>query len=79
MEHTTPEHLHNDNVVFHVHGVTKIYPMGEVEVRALRGVDLSRTLSLLGQARPEWLVLAAVIAWFFVVGACRRKAGGPAA
>ena len=27
----------------------------------------------------EWLVLAAVIAWFFVVGACRRKAGGPAA
>jgi putative ABC transport system ATP-binding protein len=29
-----------DDVVFHVHGVTKIYPMGEVEVRALRGVDL---------------------------------------
>jgi len=27
----------------------------------------------------EWLVLVAVIAWFFVVGACRRKAGGPAA
>ena len=26
----------------------------------------------------EWLVLVAVIAWFFVVGACRRKAGGPA-
>ena len=27
-------------VVFHVHGVTKIYQMGEVEVHALRGVDL---------------------------------------
>jgi putative ABC transport system ATP-binding protein len=27
-------------VVFHVHGVTKIYRMGEVEVRALQGVDL---------------------------------------
>jgi putative ABC transport system ATP-binding protein len=30
----------NDNVVFHVHGVTKIYQMGEVQVRALRGIDL---------------------------------------
>jgi putative ABC transport system ATP-binding protein len=29
-----------DNVVFHVHGVTKIYQMGEVQVRALRGIDL---------------------------------------
>ncbi|MBI5040652.1 MAG: ABC transporter ATP-binding protein [Gammaproteobacteria bacterium] len=28
------------NVVFHVHGVTKVYPMGEVEVQALRGVDM---------------------------------------
>ncbi|MBI5460851.1 MAG: ABC transporter ATP-binding protein [Gammaproteobacteria bacterium] len=28
------------DVVFHVHGVTKIYPMGEVEVQALRGVDM---------------------------------------
>jgi putative ABC transport system ATP-binding protein len=28
------------NVVFHVHGVTKIYQMGEVQVHALRGVDL---------------------------------------
>ena len=27
-------------VVFHVHGVTKIYQMGEVQVPALRGVDL---------------------------------------
>jgi len=26
--------------VFHIHGVTKIYRMGEVEVNALRGVDL---------------------------------------
>jgi putative ABC transport system ATP-binding protein len=28
------------DVVFHVHGVTKIYQMGEVQVHALRGVDL---------------------------------------
>jgi putative ABC transport system ATP-binding protein len=28
------------NVVFHVHGVTKVYQMGEVQVRALRGIDL---------------------------------------
>ncbi len=27
-------------VVFHVHGVTKVYQMGEVSVHALRGVDL---------------------------------------
>lgn len=27
-------------VVFHVHGLTKIYQMGEVQVHALRGVDL---------------------------------------
>jgi putative ABC transport system ATP-binding protein len=28
------------DVVFHVHGITKVYQMGEVEVHALRGVDL---------------------------------------
>jgi putative ABC transport system ATP-binding protein len=28
------------DVVFHVHGVTKVYQMGEVQVHALRGVDL---------------------------------------
>jgi putative ABC transport system ATP-binding protein len=30
----------NSSVVFHVHGVTKVYQMGEVQVSALRGVDL---------------------------------------
>jgi len=29
-----------DGVVFHVHGVTKVYQMGEIQVHALRGVDL---------------------------------------
>jgi putative ABC transport system ATP-binding protein len=36
-------HLHaalSEGVVFHVHGVTKVYQMGEVQVHALRGVDL---------------------------------------
>jgi putative ABC transport system ATP-binding protein len=28
------------NAVFHVHGLTKVYHMGEVDVHALRGVDL---------------------------------------
>lgn len=30
----------SENMVFHVHGVTKDYQMGEVQVHALRGVDL---------------------------------------
>jgi len=30
----------NPKAVFHIHGVTKIYQVGEVEVRALNGVDL---------------------------------------
>jgi putative ABC transport system ATP-binding protein len=34
------KHTGNDNVMFHVHGVTKVYQMGEVQVHALRGVDL---------------------------------------
>ncbi|GAB4299609.1 MAG: ABC transporter ATP-binding protein [Thiohalomonadaceae bacterium] len=34
---TTP---HSTPVVFEAHGVTKTYQMGEVEVQALRGVDL---------------------------------------
>lgn len=29
-----------EGVVFHVHGVTKVYQMGEVAVHALRGIDL---------------------------------------
>jgi len=41
---TTTENKNHDlldqGVVFHVHGVTKIYQMGEVQVHALRGVDL---------------------------------------
>jgi putative ABC transport system ATP-binding protein len=30
----------NGNAVFHVRGVTKVYHIGEVEVQALRGIDL---------------------------------------
>ena len=30
----------SEDTVFHVHGVTKVYQMGEVQVHALRGVDL---------------------------------------
>ena len=30
----------DEEVVFHAHGVTKVYQMGEVAVHALRGVDL---------------------------------------
>ena len=29
-----------ERAVFHVHGVTKVYQMGEVQVHALRGIDL---------------------------------------
>ena len=39
----TPQSQHEplaEGVVFHVHGVTKVYQMGEVAVQALRGVDL---------------------------------------
>ncbi|WP_455220852.1 ABC transporter ATP-binding protein [Kaarinaea lacus] len=35
--HSPPE---DAKVVFHAHGITKIYQMGEVQVHALRGVDL---------------------------------------
>lgn len=34
------DHGLNKDVVFHVHGVTKTYQMGEVQVHALRGIDL---------------------------------------
>lgn len=37
---TPPNRPAEDNPVFRVRGVTKVYPMGEVEVQALRGVDL---------------------------------------
>ena len=29
-----------EGTVFHVHGITKVYQMGEVQVHALRGIDL---------------------------------------
>jgi len=35
--HSPPE---AENVVFHAHGITKVYQMGEVQVHALRGIDL---------------------------------------
>jgi putative ABC transport system ATP-binding protein len=38
--HADPHPDPGDAVVFHVHDVTKVYPMGEVEVQALRGVDM---------------------------------------
>lgn len=39
-EQQIPHEALDEGVVFHVHGVTKVYRMGEVEVQALRGVDL---------------------------------------
>ena len=39
-ERTTPHENLDAGIVFHVHGVTKVYRMGEVMVHALRGVDL---------------------------------------
>jgi len=39
-ESRSPHEELEENVVFHVHGVTKVYQMGEVQVRALRGVDI---------------------------------------
>ena len=39
-EHSTAASPADAEAVFHVHGVTKVYPMGEIEVQALRGVDL---------------------------------------
>ena len=38
--HADPHPDPGADVVFHVHDVTKVYPMGEVEVQALRGVDM---------------------------------------
>lgn len=40
MTQQTPHEPLPTGVVFHVHGLTKIYQMGEVQVPALRGVDL---------------------------------------
>jgi putative ABC transport system ATP-binding protein len=39
-EASNPHQPLDDSVVFHVHAVTKVYQMGEVQVQALRGVDL---------------------------------------
>jgi putative ABC transport system ATP-binding protein len=39
-----------EEVVFQARGITKVYPMGEIEVHALRGVDLELT-------RSEFVVL----------------------
>ena len=48
---STPEPRSNDGLlVFEARGITKVYHMGEVEVHALRGVDLDL-------ARGELVVL----------------------
>src|SRR3569832_814763 len=40
-DHASPtEQADRDKVVFHAEGLNKIYTMGEVEVHALRGIDL---------------------------------------
>ena len=39
-ELTASVNLAGSEPVFHIHGVTKVYRMGDVEVHALRGVDL---------------------------------------
>jgi ABC-type lipoprotein export system ATPase subunit len=35
-----PDNASPLGVVFHIHGITKVYRMGEVEVQALRSIDL---------------------------------------
>lgn len=40
MEHHTAQAPAANNVVFEARGLTKVYDMGQVQVRALRGVDL---------------------------------------
>jgi putative ABC transport system ATP-binding protein len=48
----SPERLSGQTVAFHVHGLTKTYRSGEIDVQALRGIDLdifeSEVLVLLG-------------------------------
>lgn len=39
-QQSRPRHATPGDVVFRVYGLTKVYPMGEIEVHALRGVDL---------------------------------------
>jgi putative ABC transport system ATP-binding protein len=39
-ENNTMHEALGEGVVFHVHDVTKVYQMGEVQVHALRGIDL---------------------------------------